>query len=95
MAANKGEKKFFKSSFKRRRVYVSNLPPNCTKEDLVEHFSGFGPLHHAFIIENLDIKLATKYGYVEFEDPNDALKILNQVSFLKGNPITCLPYIPK
>lgn len=95
LAANKGEKRFFKSEKSKRRIYVANLPRDITDEKLKGLFGQFGQVHNAYVIHDLASLSYRKYGYVEFEDPADAAWVQKEEIYLNGDRLQCLAYLGK
>lgn len=58
-------------------VFVRNIPPTWTDEDLERHFSKFGNVKRAVIEQK---EPSSKYGFVSYEQPEEA----NKASKLSG-----------
>jgi RNA recognition motif-containing protein len=72
-----------------RKLYVGNLPYNCSEEDLIELFGQFGHVEHARIIRERDSNRSKGFAFVEMEDANsakDAMDKLDGADF-NGRPL--------
>lgn len=70
-------------------LYVSNLDPETTEQDLEKAFSEFGAIKSLKIIVDRETNISKGYGFVEMEDKGagfDAIDYLD-MSYLKGNII--------
>lgn len=57
-----------------RKLFVGGLGSDTTREDLVEHFSQFGPVLNAYVIYDPISKQSKNFGYVEFTKAEDTSK---------------------
>lgn len=92
-ASRKGEKRVWKEDQKKRRIFVSGLPPGLTSEDLQLHFGKLGALRNAYVIFDFESGLSRGYGYVEFQEPEAAAKALDSEVAIEGVRVACLPYL--
>ncbi|VDN25077.1 unnamed protein product [Gongylonema pulchrum] len=75
-----------------RRLCVRNLSRNVTKEHLAEIFSVYGTLKTCELpMDRQHTHLGRGYGYVEFEQPEDAEKALKHMDGgqIDGQEVTC------
>ncbi|KAM3724706.1 RNA-binding protein [Dirofilaria immitis] len=75
-----------------RRLCVRNLSRNVTKEHLSEIFSVYGTLKTCELpMDRQHTHLGRGYGYVEFEQPEDAEKALKHMDGgqIDGQEVTC------
>lgn len=71
-------------------LFVRNLKPITTKDDLDSHFGGVGPLRRTLIVTDHSTGLCKGFGFVHFalsDDANTALSSLNG-SILHGRRIS-------
>jgi RNA recognition motif-containing protein len=75
--------------YERNNLYVSNIPPMATKEDLEKTFGQYGPIKNIKLDEDKSITSETKekikflnkgFGYVLFEKQEDAQKALKSLA---------------
>ena len=75
--------------YEKSNLYVSNIPPMATKEDLEKTFGQYGPIKNIKLDEDKSITSETKekvkflnrgFGYVLFEKPEDAQKALDSLA---------------
>ena len=95
IAAKKSEKKAWKDEQRTRRVFLKNIPPSMTVEDLNQAFSVFGQVRTSYkILEKPGLEGC---GYVEFCESESVEKTLKGYSVLQfaGAQISCLPYLAK
>lgn len=95
LASRKGEKKIWKDEQKKRRVFVTNLPSDIDGDRLQQLFASFGPIRNSYVISDYETRESKGYGYVEFLDPQDVIKVLIafQSNLEDPNQIHCLPYL--
>jgi RNA recognition motif-containing protein len=94
-ATSKGDKKQWQEDARQKRVFVTNLPPSTTVQDLEDAFSKFGKIHNAYIIYDYQ-KLAFKdYGYVQFIEASDAALAVHAHIRILGKGVLCQPYMNK
>ena len=68
-------------------LYISNLSPETTEQDLEKAFSEFGAIKSLKIIVDRETNVSKGYGFVEMEEKGpgfDAIDYLD-MSYLKGN----------
>lgn len=65
-----------------RKLFVGGLGSDTTREDLVEHFSQFGPVLNAYVIYDPISKQSKNFGYVEFAKAEDTSKAATHNSHL-------------
>ena len=97
--------------YEKSDLYVSNIPPMATKEDLEKTFGQYGPIKNIKLDEDKSITSETKekikflnrgFGYVLFEKPEDAQKALESLAgkYIIGfenyfKPLNVDNFIPK
>ena len=62
----------------RSKVFVRNLTRQTTSKDLVDYFSKYGPLKHAYVIYEPDTNVSKCIGIVHFENRKSARKALKR-----------------
>jgi RNA recognition motif-containing protein len=62
-----------------RRCYVSNLPWECTWQDLKDHFASAGNVVYADVMSD-ETGRSKGCGIVEFERPDEALRAIGTMS---------------
>ena len=86
LASQHNNKSQVKSHMKLRRLFVSNIPANTSNQHLDQVFSRFGETHNCYIIQKTDGSGNKPYGFVEFENADDAQRLLHlQPSIYIGN----------
>ncbi len=70
-------------------LYISNLSPETTEQDLEKLFSEFGAIKSLKIIIDRETNLSKGYGFVEMEDKGAGFDAIDyfDMSYLKGNII--------
>ena len=97
--------------YEKNNLYVSNIPPMATKEDLEKTFGQYGPIKNIKLDEDKSITSETKekikflnkgFGYVLFEKQEDAQKALKSLAgkYIIGfenyfKPLNVDNFIPK
>jgi RNA recognition motif-containing protein len=97
--------------YEKNNLYVSNIPPMATKEDLEKTFGQYGPIKNIKLDEDKSITSETKekikflnrgFGYVLFEKQEDAQKALESLAgkYIIGfenyfKPLNVDNFIPK
>jgi len=97
LASSRGEKKQCKEHMKRRKLFISNIPVGATNDELDELFSQFGLTHNSYNIQQVGSLINQPYGFVEYEDPEDAQKLLiqNPLLSLRGSTLRISGYLDK
>lgn len=67
------------------KIYVSNLPPSATEEDLEKVFSQFGDIVHINIPMDFQTGKAKGYGFIEFDKMNSVNMALKNKASLYLN----------
>src|SRR5690348_8864727 len=57
-----------------RTVIVNNLLPNMVEDTLKEYFSRFGKVTGCLVYRDFAKKASKKFGFVEFETPEQVIK---------------------
>jgi nucleolar protein 4 len=63
-----------------RTLFVRQLAPETTTQDLTLHFSNSYPIKHAVAVLDSDQKTCKGYGFVTFADPEDAARALSELN---------------
>jgi nucleolar protein 4 len=66
-------------------LFVRGLGPAATGPGLEAHFSGVGPVRHAFVVTNEDKARCKGFGFVSYTNPDDAAAA---VTHLQGSMFT-------
>jgi RNA recognition motif-containing protein len=59
------------------KLYLGGLPEELTEQDLHDYFSTFGELSNSYIIYDFDTKKSRGFGFVEYMNKADVLKVLD------------------
>ena len=73
------ERKLSDMSAPNPSVYVGNLDPQVTEQTLYEHFSRIGPVMSVRVCMDTSTQKSLGYGYVNFQNPSDAEKALDEL----------------
>ena len=89
-ASKKNEKHFVDEKRKRKRLFVSHVPPNISNAEFEAFFSQFGEIHNCYIIQNYDGHTNKPYGFVEFRTEEQAMALLYRKKelVLRGNKLS-------
>lgn len=68
-----------------KKIFVGNVPFNCTKEEFIECFKNMAGFVTADIIMDKSTNLTRGFGFVEFIGEDHALKLLNTTNMKLGN----------
>lgn len=93
IASRKNEKKVWKEDQKKRKLFVTNLPDSIDGDGLVRFFRKFGEVRNAYIIYDFDTKKSKGYGYVEFQNQDNATDVVNTTVSIHNQEVNVLPYI--
>lgn len=66
-------------------IYIGNIPPEASIEQIKELFHPFGKIHFAQIIMNLYSRQSQGFGFVEMvneEEGEKAIAALNGINFM-------------
>jgi hypothetical protein len=85
IASKKCEKVHSNQERKRRKLYVSRIPPKLTDQQFESFFAKFGRLRNCYIIKDMDSNTNKPFGYVEFEAAESAEAVLRMKGELKIN----------
>ena len=85
VASKKCEKVHSNQERKRRKLYVSRIPPKLSDQQFESFFSKFGKLRNCYIIKDMDSQTNKPFGYVEFETAESAETVLRLKGELKIN----------
>ncbi|EKE39532.1 RNA recognition motif domain containing protein [Entamoeba nuttalli P19] len=68
------------------RIYITNLPFNCTEDDIRKEFDRFGNIAEIHLPIDKITKKSKGFGFVLFVVPQDAVKACNEMDnkFIKG-----------
>lgn len=59
-----------------KKLYVGSLPFSTTEEELHELFSSYGPIASVRIVTDKFTGMSKGFGFVDMENPDDALKAI-------------------
>ncbi len=70
-------------------IFVGDLSVYCTKDDLIQVFSTFGPIKDIRIKQDEETGKYLSYGFVEFEHVSSAVNVLRTMNgyVLCGRPM--------
>lgn len=85
VASKKCEKMHSNQERKRRKLYVSRIPPKLADQQFESFFAKFGKLRNCYIIKDMDSLTNKPFGYVEFETAESAEAVLRMKGELKIN----------
>jgi RNA recognition motif-containing protein len=77
LAAKTQEKKKWKEEQKRKKVFINNLPPNLTTEDLECRFGVYGSVRNCYVIRDFHSQASKRYGFVEYTDEAVVAQVIN------------------
>jgi RNA recognition motif-containing protein len=80
-----------------KRLYVGNLPYQCTDAELNEMFAAYGAVDSAQVIVDRETGRSKGFGFVQMTNPNEAdaaTQALNGQQY-KGRPLTVNEARPK
>lgn len=79
------------------KLYVGNLSKNVTEEELKGIFTSYGSLTSAVIIKDRMSQDSKGFGFVEFQNTEDATKAMNELNSkeIKGRSIVVNEARPK
>jgi len=80
-----------------KKLFVGNLPFSMTDANLGEIFSAYGTITSANIVIDKFSKRSKGFGFVEFENDEDAVKAMEALnnSEQMGRPIAVKEALPK
>jgi len=72
-----------------KKIFVGNISWNVRDQDLYEAFSKFGKLGEVKVIVDMHTHRSKGFGFVTFEDNNDALTAIAEMNGanLNGRPL--------
>ena len=76
------------------KIYVGNLQPNFTKDDLIMNFSAYGEIKHAYLIQKPDSQNSKGFGYVHFENEKSAQNAIIIENRKLNNPLMVQKFDP-
>ncbi|EGV60292.1 Protein phosphatase PP2A regulatory subunit B [Yamadazyma tenuis] len=82
------ESKFEEMKANFTNVFVKNLAPEYTDQELKELFSAYGPITSSYLEKDLEGK-SKGFGFVNFDNHNDAVKAVDELNNkeIAGQPI--------
>lgn len=92
LAANKKEKQATKERQMKCTVFVSNLPPALSSEELQVRFQELGEVRNAYVIFDSDTRESKRVGYVQFAHENAARAALKAEVEFEGRTASCVLY---
>lgn len=93
VASRKCDKQKWKQEQQTRRVFIKNIPLDVTPEELEDSFSAFGKVKNAYLINDYYTGRPKGQGYLHFEETESVLVALQQRVYIRGQLISCLPYV--
>ncbi len=63
-----------------RKLFIANLPWSLRGKDLKEIFQEYGEVVYAKVILDRDTKKSKGFGFVEFANPEDAKKAVEEMN---------------
>lgn len=89
-AKKKSEKRDYQDLLAKTRIFVTGLTPNIVNKDMEYFFRKFGRIKSAYVIRDPDSEKSLGFGFVIFEKPQDANKIIkNPNLYIKGKKVEC------
>ena len=85
IASKKCEKVHSNEERKRRKLYISRIPPKLSDQQFESFFAKFGRLRNCYIIKDMDSNTNKPFGYVEFDAAESAETVLRMKGELKIN----------
>ena len=79
----------YKTRFKRRRMFVGDLPAGLTDYELRATFEGLGEVETAYLIRDHHTGESESFGYVLFKSEADVERVLSREVYLKGVLVRC------
>ena len=72
-----------------KKIFIGNISWNVRDQDLQEAFARFGKLAEAKVIVDPHTHRSRGFGFVTFEDNNDALTAISEMNgaMLNGRPL--------
>jgi RNA-binding protein Musashi len=77
-ASKKNEKHLVDERRKRKRLFVSHVPPTVSNAEFEAFFSQFGEIHNCYIIQNYDGHTNKPYGFVEYDTEQQVMAVLHR-----------------
>ena len=93
VASRKCDKQKWKEEQQIRRVFIKNIPLDVSPEELEQCFSAFGKVKNAYLINDYYTGKPKGQGYLHFEETESVMEVLQNRVFVRGQLITCLPYV--
>lgn len=63
-----------------RKVFVAALSWDTDEKSLANHFNSIGPVEEAVVIKDRDTKRSRGFGFVTFENAEDAKRAVEELS---------------
>ena len=77
------------------KLYVGNLDPEFTNENLNAHFSIYGQIKHAYLIFDNEKQVSKCFGYVHYETEKSAQRAIDTENSNPNNSIIVQKFDPK
>lgn len=74
-------------NFNKRRIVIAGLPKDLSDKELFQHFSKYGKIEKAFIVQNDSDPSLKPYGHVIFNDEVSATRAKKKPHFFKGKKV--------
>lgn len=65
-----------------KKLYVGNIPWNCSEDDLKELFNQFGEVSFVRIITDRETGRSRGFGFVEMENADKAISDLDNTEYM-------------
>lgn len=83
LAAKKNEKGSNAIERMRRKLFITNVPPQLSERAFEDFFTQFGQIHNCYLIKNTEKNCNKGFGFVEFESSEVADYLLNKHHLLE------------
>jgi RNA recognition motif-containing protein len=91
-AAKTQEKKKWKEEQKRKKVFINNLPPDLTTEDLEHRFGVYGAVRNCYVIRDFHTQASKRYGFVEYTDEAVVAQVIDLRLSIDGHDLEISSY---
>lgn len=97
LALSKEQSKLFIELTTMKKIYVGNLNPDTTDQDLKKYFEFFGKVTNARTITTVDNDTSRGFGFVGFEKEESVMAVLSFKSshIINGSAVKCRPAVSK
>ena len=97
LALSKEQSKIFIELNTMKKIYIGNLNPDTTDQDLKIYFEKFGKITNARTITTVEHYTSRGFGFVGFEKEESAMAVLTFKSshIINGSAVKCRPAVSK